>query len=78
MYRGSHQVLSLFPHSFCRAFCATSCACSAAAGRRYIKQVSDHVNDHLPEWMKFNGEYRMRVEGIGGSGFRPTPTMRTR
>jgi len=31
---------------------------------------TDHVNDVLPKWVRLNGEYRMRVEGISGSGFR--------
>jgi hypothetical protein len=35
------------------------------------KRLSDHVNPELPRWFRFNGEYRMRFEGIGDAGFRP-------
>jgi hypothetical protein len=31
---------------------------------------SDHLNSNLPKWVKFSGEYRMRVEAIGGGAFR--------
>jgi len=30
-----------------------------------------HVNRQLPEWLRFSGEYRMRVEGFDGGGFKP-------
>jgi hypothetical protein len=30
-----------------------------------------HVNKALPAWLKFSGEYRMRVEGFDGGGFKP-------
>jgi hypothetical protein len=30
-----------------------------------------HVNKHLPAWLRFSGEYRMRVEGFDGGGFKP-------
>jgi hypothetical protein len=36
------------------------------AGRR----ASDHINDDLPRWVRVNGEYRVRFEGIDGIGFR--------
>lgn len=29
-----------------------------------------HVNKHLPAWLRFSGEYRMRLEGVDGAGFR--------
>jgi hypothetical protein len=35
------------------------------------KRPSDHFNDSLPQWLRFNGEYRMRLEAIDGSAFRP-------
>jgi hypothetical protein len=31
---------------------------------------SDHLNAALPKWIKLNGEYRMRLEGITGASFR--------
>ncbi|HZI50559.1 MAG TPA: alginate export family protein [Terriglobia bacterium] len=30
-----------------------------------------HVNRELPAWLRFSGEYRMRLEGVDGAGFRP-------
>jgi hypothetical protein len=35
------------------------------------RRPSDDVNDSLPQWLRFNGEYRMRLEGISGSAFQP-------
>jgi hypothetical protein len=32
--------------------------------------VLSHVNQHLPSWLSFSGEYRMRVEGFDGGGFK--------
>jgi hypothetical protein len=29
-----------------------------------------HVNKELPAWLKFSGEYRMRLEGFDGGGFK--------
>src|SRR5262245_10961941 len=29
------------------------------------------VNKQLPAWLRFSGEYRMRVEGFDGGGFKP-------
>jgi hypothetical protein len=31
---------------------------------------SDELNAQLPTWLRFNGEYRARLEGFGGGGFR--------
>ena len=31
---------------------------------------SDVLNDGLPKWVRFSGEYRARVEGFSGGGFR--------
>ena len=31
---------------------------------------SDELNAQLPKWLRFNGEYRARVEGFGGGNFR--------
>jgi Alginate export len=36
-----------------------------------VKRVSDYANSDLPGWFRFSGEYRMRLEGIGGASFRP-------
>ena len=35
------------------------------------QRPSDHINEALPYWLRFNGEYRMRVEGITGGAFKP-------
>jgi Alginate export len=35
------------------------------------KRVSDSVNQQMPPWLRLNGEYRFRFEGLGGSAFRP-------
>ena len=34
------------------------------------KRPSDYVNEDLPRWFRFNGEYRMRLEGVDGAGYR--------
>ena len=31
---------------------------------------SQQLNKQLPRWLRFSGEYRMRVEGFSGGGFR--------
>jgi hypothetical protein len=36
-----------------------------------MKRPSDYVNSDLTRWFRFNGEYRTRLEGIGGASFRP-------
>ena len=33
--------------------------------------LSDNVNAELPTWLRFSGEYRARVEGFTGGGFKP-------
>jgi hypothetical protein len=30
-----------------------------------------HINKELPAWLRFSGEYRMRLEGFDGGGFKP-------
>src|SRR5262245_24076753 len=35
------------------------------------KRVTDSINTELPPWVRLNGEYRMRIEGINGGAFRP-------
>lgn len=30
-----------------------------------------HINKELPGWLRFSGEYRMRLEGFDGGGFKP-------
>jgi len=34
------------------------------------QSVAQPVNRELPKWLRFGGEYRMRVEGFAGDGFR--------
>ena len=38
------------------------------------KRVSDYINEGMPRWFRINGEYRLRLEGIGGGAFRPATT----
>ncbi len=35
-----------------------------------VHYVTDGLNRELPKWLRFNGEYRVRLEGIGGAGFK--------
>lgn len=39
-------------------------------GRPGPQPVSDVLNRQLPAWLRFSGEYRGRMEGIAGAGFR--------
>ena len=34
-----------------------------------VKRASDYINEDLPRWIRFNGEYRVRLEGVDGVGF---------
>src|ERR1041385_6794331 len=36
------------------------------------KLLSDDLNRELPKWLSLSGEYRARVEGFTGGGFKPT------
>jgi hypothetical protein len=33
-------------------------------------RASDYVNKELPRWLRLNGEYRLRFEGLGGNAFK--------
>jgi hypothetical protein len=33
---------------------------------------SDELNEDLPKWLRFSGEYRLRVEGFTGGSFKPS------
>ncbi|HKU26507.1 MAG TPA: alginate export family protein [Candidatus Sulfotelmatobacter sp.] len=35
------------------------------------KLLSDELNKELPKWLRFSGEYRARLEGFTGGGFKP-------
>jgi Alginate export len=62
---------------FC--ICATACAqqptspvaASSSTPKEKEKLVSDEFNRELPRWLRFGGEYRARVEGFTGGGFKP-------
>ena len=43
----------------------------AASTPAPVQPMLSHVNRHLPAWLRFSGEYRMRVEGFDGGGFKP-------
>jgi hypothetical protein len=45
-------------------------AAVAAPAAKPAQPVLTHVNKHLPAWLKFSGEYRMRVEGFDGGAFK--------
>jgi hypothetical protein len=59
------------------------CLCATAAYAQQVQpaaapqaarsqpRVSDRLNNHLPQWLRLSGEYRTRVEAIGGVGYRP-------
>jgi hypothetical protein len=58
---------------------ATTVAAPAAATPRQAAvpqstRLSDRINPDLPRWFRFNGEYRMRLEGIDGAGYRADAT----
>ena len=40
---------------------------NAAVGNQLL---SDNVNAELPKWLRLGGEYRARVEGFTGGGFK--------
>ena len=41
-----------------------------AAGSKQAFVPSDQLNDQLPKWLRFSGEYRMRMESFSGPGFK--------
>lgn len=45
-------------------------AATVAATAKPAQPVLTHLNKHLPGWLKFSGEYRMRVEGFDGGAFK--------
>src|SRR5688572_19698287 len=47
----------------------TSAVASTPAAPAPAQPMLTHVNKHLPAWLRFSGEYRMRVEGFDGGGF---------
>src|SRR5436853_7446989 len=46
-------------------------AAAAAPAAKPAQPVLTHMNKHLPAWLKFSGEYRMRLEGFDGGSFKP-------
>jgi hypothetical protein len=73
MYRLLFKIArSLFAFVFfVSALCAQQALPPAAPQSTITQQrLSDHVNTSLPKWVKFSGEYRTRIEGITGAGFR--------
>ena len=37
--------------------------------------ASDQLNGQLPKWLRFSGDYRMRMEGIIGAGFKDSSDL---
>jgi hypothetical protein len=50
---------------------ATPGAAAKAPAAPPAKLATDGLNQSLPKWLRFNGEFRTRFEGLGGIGFRP-------
>lgn len=48
-----------------------SAGATASPSKEQSKPLSDEVNNKLPKWLRFSGEYRTRVEGFAGGGFKP-------
>jgi len=44
---------------------------STPAAPTPAQPMLSHVNKELPVWLRFSGEYRMRLEGFDGGGFKP-------
>lgn len=42
-----------------------------AAGAAFGQKPSAWLNEDLPAWLQFSGEYRARLEGFDGGGFKP-------
>jgi hypothetical protein len=58
----------------CTALSAQQPAAGAqarAAAATPAQPLLSHVNKELPGWLRFSGEYRIRVEGVQGAGFQP-------
>ena len=65
--------------NFCSSILCCLCALTAATTllaqqaatpATAPKRASDYVNQELPRWLRVNGEYRVRFEGLGGSAFK--------
>ncbi len=48
-----------------------SCLFLLAAAAAQAQKPSSWLNEELPSWLQFSGEYRARVEGFEGGGFKP-------
>ena len=35
------------------------------------QKPTEELNKELPKWLKFSGEFRARLEGFNGGGFKP-------
>jgi hypothetical protein len=44
---------------------------AAPAAPATTQPMLSHINKELPAWLRFSGEYRMRLEGFDGGGFKP-------
>lgn len=62
-------VVALFTAALSAQTTPAATAKPAAAPPAHL--LSDGFNRELPKWLHFNGEYRSRVEAIGGLSFKP-------
>ncbi len=60
----------LLATAFC-AVCATGVLAQQTPPVATGFVPSDELNKELPSWLRFSGEYRARVEGVTGAGFKP-------
>lgn len=52
--------------------CAAACAVFAQTPQASFFTPSDELNKDLPYWLRFSGEYRARLEGFAGGGYKPS------
>lgn len=65
-----YRAIGRFVHTLLLVcFCAN--ALTAQQVQPAPKRVTDSINTQLPRWMRLNGEYRTRIEGINGGAFKP-------
>lgn len=61
---------SWFLHAAVFGIWTTNAAAQPTPGVVSQLVPSDALNKELPKWLRFSGEYRVRIEGVTGAGFR--------